>query len=135
MSAFLGELLGTALLIYLGNSVVANVSLNKTKGKDAGLLVITVGWALAVAIPIFIFNPICGAHFNPAVTIGKAVIGSFPWQLVPTYLVAQLIGAMLGACLVYLHYLPHWKETPDPDTKFGYFATSSFFIKFYILCS
>ena len=124
MSAFWGELLGTALLMFMGSSVVANSSLNKTKGKNAGLLVITLGWAIAVAIPIFIFNPICGAHFNPAVTLGKAVIGAFPWQMVPAYIVAQLIGAILGTTLMYIHFLPHWKETHDKEAKFSCFSTS-----------
>ena len=123
MSTFLAELLGTALLILLGNGVVANVCLNKSKGNGSGWIVIATGWALAVAIPVFIFGPISGGHFNPAVTLANASIGNFAWADVPMYILAQLLGAILGACLVFLHYLPHWKETPDHETKLGCFAT------------
>ena len=123
MSTFLAELLGTMLLILLGNGVVANVSLNKSKGQGGGWMVIATGWALAVAIPVFIFGPISGAHFNPAVTLGMAAIGKFAWADVPLYILAQMLGAIIGACLVYLHYLPHWKETTDPGAKLGCFAT------------
>ncbi|WP_053985901.1 MIP/aquaporin family protein [Niameybacter massiliensis] len=123
MSTFLAEFLGTALLILLGNGVVANVSLNKSKGKDGGWIVIATGWALAVAIPVYIFGPISGAHFNPAVTLANASIGNFAWADVPMYIIAQMLGAILGACLVYLHYLPHWKETDDKGAKLGCFAT------------
>ena len=123
MSTFLAEFLGTALLILLGNGVVANVCLNKSKGNNSGWMVIATGWALAVAIPVFIFGPISGAHFNPAVTLANASIGNFAWADVPMYIIAQMLGAILGACLVYLHYLPHWKETTDKDTKLGCFAT------------
>ena len=123
MSTFLAELLGTMLLILLGDGVVANVCLKKTKGEGSGWMVIATGWALAVAIPVFIFGPISGAHFNPAVTLGMAAIGKFAWADVPLYILAQMLGAIIGACLVYLHYLPHWKETADPATKLGCFAT------------
>ena len=122
MSTFLAELLGTALLILLGNGVVANVCLNKSKGNGSGWIVIATGWALAVAIPVFIFGPISGGHFNPAVTLANASIGNFAWADVPMYILAQLLGAILCACLVFLHYLPHWKETPDHETKLGCFA-------------
>ena len=108
MGVYIAELLGTTLLIVLGNGVVANVVLNKSKGKDGGWGVICLGWAIAVAVPVFIFGPISGGHFNPAVTLGNAFIGNFEWALVPGYIVAQLIGAILGACILYLHYLPHW---------------------------
>lgn len=124
MSHFLAEVIGTMILILLGDGVVANVLLGKTKGNNSGLIVIATGWAFAVAIPAFIFGGISGAHFNPAVTIGLAVIGKFAWAEVPTYICAQMIGAILGACLVYLHYLPHWKETEDKGLKLGVFATA-----------
>lgn len=123
MSAFLSELLGTMMLILLGNGVVANVVLKRTKGNGSGWLVIASGWALAVAIPVYIFGPIGGAHFNPAVTLGMAVIGQFAWQDVPLYIIAQMVGAIIGACLVYFMYLPHWEETDDPEDKLGCFAT------------
>ncbi len=123
MSTFIAELLGTMFLILLGDGVVAGVVLKKTKNNNSGWIVITVGWALAVAIPVFIFGGVSGAHFNPAVTLGAAAIGKFAWADVPLYLIAQLVGAMLGAILVYLQYLPHWKETDDADSKLGVFCT------------
>lgn len=123
MSTFLAELLGTMILILLGNGVVANVCLKKSKANGGGWMVIATGWALAVAVPVFIFGPISGAHFNPAVTIANAAIGNFAWADVPMYIIAQMIGAILGGCLVFLHYLPHWKETEDKDAKLACFAT------------
>ena len=123
MSAFLAELFGTTLLIYLGNSVVANVNLKKTNGHGESLLLILIGWAVAVALPVYIFGPISGAHFNPAVTLGQAVIGKFEWAQVPVYMLAQLLGAMMGATLVYIHYLPHWKVTTDSKSILSCFAT------------
>jgi glycerol uptake facilitator protein len=123
MSHILAEVLGTMILIILGDAVVANVILNKTKGNGGGWIVITTGWAFAVAIPAFIFGGISGAHFNPALTLGLATIGKFPWADVPGYIIAQMIGAFLGACVVYLQYLPHWKETEDKGTKLAVFAT------------
>ena len=123
MSHFLAEVIGTMILILLGDGVVANVLLGKTKGNNSGLIVIATGWAFAVAIPAFIFGGISGAHFNPALTIGLAAIGKFAWADVPVYICAQMIGAILGACLVYLHYLPHWKETEDKGLKLAVFST------------
>lgn len=123
MSHFLAEIIGTMILIILGDAVVANVILGKTKGNGGGWIVITTGWAFAVAIPAFIFGGISGAHFNPALTLGLATIGKFPWAEVPTYIIAQMIGAFLGACVVYLQYLPHWAATEDKATKLGVFCT------------
>lgn len=123
MSTFLAEVLGTMILVLLGNGVVANVCLNKTKGNNGGWIVISWGWALAVVIPVFIFGPISGAHFNPAVTIANACIGNFAWADVPLYIVAQMLGAIAGACLVFLHYLPHWKETKEAGAKLACFST------------
>jgi len=123
MSHFLAELLGTMILILLGDGVVANVLLGKTKGNNSGLIVIATGWAFAVGIPAWIFGSASGAHFNPALTIGLAAIGKFPWAEVPTYIAGQMIGAFLGACLVYIHYLPHWAATEDKDAKLGVFCT------------
>jgi len=122
MSTFMAELLGTMLLIILGDGVVANVVLNKTKGNNSGWIVITTGWALAVAIPVFIFGPISGAHFNPAVTIALAAIGEFDGS-VPSYIAAQMIGAFLGAVVVWLTYLPHWEATEDKGAKLAVFCT------------
>ncbi len=124
MSPFLAELLGTAILVTLGDGVVANVLLNKSKGRDAGWIVITAGWAFAVTIAVYCTVAISGAHLNPAVTIAMAAIGKFDWALVSTYLGAQMLGAMLGAALVWLAYLPHWRETSDQGAKLGIFCTA-----------
>lgn len=124
MSTYLAEVLGTMILILLGDGVVAGVCLNKTKSQNGGWIVITTAWACAVAIPAFIFGGISGAHFNPALTIALAAIGKFSWSLVPGYILAQFVGAILGATLVWLAYLPHWKETEDKATKLGVFSTA-----------
>lgn len=123
MSKFIAEMLGTMILIILGDGVVANVVLNKTKGENSGWIVITTGWALAVAIPVFIFGNVSGAHFNPAVTIGLAVIGKFPWNSVLIYITAQLIGAFLGAVIVWIYYRPHFNITENHDAKLSVFCT------------
>lgn len=123
MDKFMAELLGTALLILLGNGVVAGVLLKESKAENAGWIVITATWALAVTMGVFTAGNISGAHLNPAVTIALAVNGSFDWALVPAYLIAQMLGAIIGACLVYLHYLPHWSRTEDAGLKLACFAT------------
>ncbi|MBU3204743.1 MIP/aquaporin family protein [Clostridium algidicarnis] len=123
MSTFMAELLGTMILILLGDGVVANTVLKKSKGENSGWIVIATGWAIAVAIPVYIFGPISGAHFNPAVTIAFASIGKFAWSEVPMYIIAQLIGAFLGAVLVWLAYLPHWEITDDKAGKLAIFST------------
>lgn len=123
MSVFIAELIGTTILIVLGDGVVANVVLAKTKGQNSGWIVIATGWALAVTIAVYLVNPISGAHLNPAVTVGLAAIGKFPWAQVPTYILAQLAGAFIGAAIVWLAYLPHWKETTDPGAKLAVFCT------------
>jgi len=123
MQTLLAEAIGTMLLVLLGDGVVANVVLNRTKGQNSGWIVITVGWGVAVALAVYAVGRISGAHLNPAVTIGLAAIGSFPWPQVPGYLVAQMVGGFIGAVLVWLMYLPHWKVTADPASKLGVFAT------------
>lgn len=123
MSAPLAEFLGTMLLILLGDGVVANVVLKQTKGHDAGWIVITTGWALAVTVAVYCTNAISGAHLNPAVTVGLASIGKFSWSLVPAYLAAQMAGAFAGAVLVWLVYLPHWRATSDAGAKLAVFCT------------
>ena len=123
MTPFVAEIVGTALLMLLGDGTVANVLLGKTKGHDSGWIVITVGWGLAVFVGVFSVAAVSGAHINPAVTIGLAAAGKFSWSLVPTYIAAQLIGAALGAFLVWLHYRPHFGETEDADAKLAVFST------------
>lgn len=123
MVSFLAEMIGTMILIYFGDGVVANVVLKKTKGFNGGWIVITTGWAFAVAIPAFIFGATSGAHFNPALTLALACIGDFPWSQVPMYITAQMIGGFLGAVLVFLQYYNHFEETEDKDAKLGVFCT------------
>lgn len=124
MSVFVAELIGTMILIVLGDGVVANVVLQKSKGHNGGWIVITLGWALAVTIAVYLVNPISGAHLNPAVTIGLAAIGKFPWAQVPTYVAAQLLGGILGGAIVWLTYLPHWEATSDAGDKLAVFCTA-----------
>lgn len=124
MSAYVAELIGTMLLIILGDGVVANVLLNKSKGQNSGWIVITTGWGLAVAVAVYAVGWISGAHLNPAVTVGLAAIGKFPWSQVPGYILAQLVGAFLGAVVVWLAYLPHWEATEDKGAKLGVFCTA-----------
>jgi glycerol uptake facilitator protein len=119
----LAELIGTMILVLLGDGVVANVVLDRTKGNNSGWIVITTGWGIAVAIAVYAVGRVSGAHLNPAVTIALATIGSFPWADVPGYLAAQMIGAFLGAVLVWAVYLSHWRVTADPAAKLAVFAT------------
>lgn len=124
MLPYIGELIGTFLLVLLGDSVVANVTLNKSGMKGAGALHICLGWGFAVLIPAFIFGASSGAHLNPAVTIALAVDGSFSWAMVPGYILAQMIGGFLGAVVMYIMFKDMFDATEDPDVKFGCFATS-----------
>jgi glycerol uptake facilitator protein len=123
MSPFLGELIGTAILIILGDGVVANVVLNKTKGNNSGWIVITFGWAMAVYTAVLIAGPASKAHLNPAVTIALAVSGKFDWASVPSYIGAQMIGAFLGAIIVWIAYRDHFNETASGDSKLAVFST------------
>ena len=128
MSPFVAEIIGTMFLILLGDAVVANVLLAKTKGNGAGWIVITTAWALAVFVGVYIAGPFSGAHINPAVTIGLAVAGNFGteffrgWGDVPIYIVGQMIGAFLGAVVVWLSYFLHWRGT-EPDLQLAVFST------------
>ncbi|MFB5266871.1 MIP/aquaporin family protein [Paenibacillus enshidis] len=123
MTPFFAEFIGTMILITLGAGVCAGVTLNKSLAQNSGWIVIGLGWGLAVAFAVYAVGGISGAHLNPAVTLALAFQGTFPWAEVPGYIIAQLLGAMVGATLVYLHYLPHWKATDDPGAKLGVFAT------------
>lgn len=123
MSAFIAEIIGTASILLFGCGVVAGVLLDKSKSNGAGWIVITFAWAIGVTLGIYASGQFSGAHLNPAVTIALAVVGKFSWSLVPSYILAQFIGAMLAAFLVYLAYLPHWKETKDAGLKLAVFST------------
>lgn len=123
MTAFTGEIVGTAILLILGDGVVANVLLNKTNGYNSGWIVITTGWAMAVFTAVFISAPISGAHLNPAVTIALAIAGKFSWSLVPEYILAQMIGAMIGSFIVWLAYKKHFDATENASNILAVFCT------------
>lgn len=123
MSSFVAEIIGTAFIITLGDGVVANVVLNKSKGFQGGWMVITMGWAMAVFVGVYFAARYSGAHLNPAVTIALAASGKFAWAGVPMYILAQLLGAMLGAFLVWLCYKQHFDATTDANSKLGVFCT------------
>lgn len=124
MNAYVAEFFGTMLLIVLGNGVVAGVVLKGTKSQNAGWLTIAIGWGLAVTLAIYAVGKISGAHLNPAVTIAFAIKGDFAWSNVVGYVTAQLAGAVVGAVIVWLHFLPHWKGTDDQGTKLAVFCTA-----------
>jgi glycerol uptake facilitator protein len=124
MNSYLAEAIGTALLVLLGNGVVANVLLKQTKGHQTGWLVITTGWGLAVFIAVACVGQYSGAHINPAVTVGLAAAGRFGWPQVPGYLGAQFAGGLIGAVLAYLVYRPHYDVSDDADAKLGTFCTA-----------
>lgn len=123
MYPYLAELIGTALLLLLGNGVVANVVLRNTKGNNSGWIVITTGWALAVFVGVVFAGPYSGAHLNPAVTIALAVAGKFNWADVPLYIAMQMLGAMLGTTLVWLNYKDHLNSTPEVGLQRAVFCT------------
>lgn len=123
MTPFIAEIIGTMLLILLGGGVVANVVLNLTKGQNSGWIVITTGWALAVYVGVVVAAPYSGAHLNPAVSISLAIAGKFSWLDVPSYILAQFIGAMIGAFLVWAMYQKHFDATNDSGLKKAVFCT------------
>ena len=124
MTPFIAEIIGTALLTLLGGGVVANVVLNKTLGNNSGWIVTTTGWALAVYVAVVVVGPYSGAHINPAVSIGLAIAGKFPWESVPAYILAQMIGAMLGSLIVWLMYKDYFDITKDSGSKKSVFCTA-----------
>jgi glycerol uptake facilitator protein len=124
MTPYIAEFFGTMFLLLLGNGVVAGVTLRLTKAENAGYLVVSIGWGLAVMIAIYAVGRISGAHLNPAVTLALLIAGDFPADQVVGYMLAQFAGAFTGAVLVYLHYLPHWPVTDDPAKKLGIFSTA-----------
>ena len=124
MNYFLGEFIGTAMLIILGNGVVANVLLNKSKGQNSGWIVIVFGWSMAVFVGVYMSAAASGAHINPAVTLAFAWLGKSTWDLVPAYIAAQVLGAMTGQLFVYIAYRPHYTATENTDLKMATFCTS-----------
>lgn len=123
MHTYLAEAIGTMILVLLGDGVVANVLLARSKGQNSGWIVITVGWGVAVAVAVYAVGRISGAHLNPAVTVALATIGSFAWADVPGYIAAQMAGAFVGAALVWIMYWPHWQPTADSGAKLAVFST------------
>lgn len=124
MSAFWAECIGTAMLILLGNGVVANVNLKRTYANGSGWIVITFGWAIAVFVGVMVAAPHSGAHLNPAVSIALAVMGKISWLLAVNYMIGQFLGAMIGSTLVYLVYRDHYDSTEDRGSKMATFCTS-----------
>ncbi|MEL3902206.1 MIP/aquaporin family protein [Treponema phagedenis] len=124
MTNFLAELIGTAVLIIFGDGVVAGVVLKKSKAENAGWVVITIAWGLAVLMGIYAVGRFTGAHLNPAVTLGMAAIGNLSWSEVLPYIAGQMIGGFIGAVIVWLAYLPHWEATEDKATKLAVFCTA-----------
>lgn len=124
MTNFIFEFIGTAMLILIGNGVVANLVLKDTKGPDSGWVGISIAWGIAVFIGVFISADVSGAHLNPAVTVGLATAGKFSWGLVPGYIVAQILGAMIGNLLVWLTYKKQYEATNDPNAILATFCTS-----------
>jgi glycerol uptake facilitator protein len=123
MNPFTAEVVGTMLLVLFGDGVVAGVLLNKSKAQNSGWIVIATGWAMAVAVGVYAVGRISGGHLNPAVTLGLAIAGKFAWRQVPGYIAGQLLGAFLGAVLVWLAYQAHWRETEDTVAKLSVFST------------
>lgn len=124
MTPFIGEIIGTMLLIILGNGVVANVALKESKGNGGGWIVVVFGWGMAVFVAVYSMGQFSGAHINPAVTLGLAIVGKFSWTLVPTYILGQMIGACIGAFLVWLFYRKHFQITEDNEAIKACFCTS-----------
>ncbi|KGP91356.1 glycerol transporter [Pontibacillus chungwhensis BH030062] len=123
MTEFIGEMIGTMILIIFGGGVVGGVVLKGSKAEGTSWVLISFGWGLAVMLAVYAVGKVSGAHINPAVTLGFAMVGEFPWSKVPKYLTAQLVGAFIGAIVVFFHYLPHWKETEDQGAKLAVFST------------
>ncbi|WP_345242421.1 MIP/aquaporin family protein [Pontibacillus salipaludis] len=123
MTEFIGEMIGTMILIIFGGGVVGGVVLKGSKAEGTSWVLISFGWGLAVMLAVYAVGKVSGAHINPAVTLGFAMVGEFPWSKVPKYLSAQLVGAFIGAVVVFFHYLPHWKETEDKGAKLAVFST------------
>jgi glycerol uptake facilitator protein len=123
MTVYLAEFIGTMILILFGGGVVANLSLKKSGAEGGGYINIPLAWGLAVAFAVFAVGRISGAHINPAVTLGFAIVGEFDWMKVPGYIVAQILGGFTGGVIVWIHYFPHWEKTESESAKLGVFST------------
>lgn len=123
MTPFIAEMIGTAFLVAIGDGIVANVLLPQTKGNNGGVSAVVLGWAFAVFVGVFATASVSGAHLNPAVTIALASIGKFSWALVPSYLLAQMLGAMIGALIVWMVYKDHFNACTNPADQLGVFST------------
>lgn len=124
MNPYIAEFIGTGLLLLLGSGVVANMLLPKTKGHGGGIMEISTAWAFAVFVGVVVAGPYSGAHLNPAVTVGLAIAGKFEWALAPGYILAQILGAMIGVGIAWLMYKDHYESSDDPDIKAAPFGTS-----------
>ncbi|MCG8308215.1 MAG: aquaporin family protein [Cytophagales bacterium] len=124
MDIYIAEFIGTMILITFGGGIVAGANLKNSYAENAGWLTVCIAWGMAVMLAIFAVGEISGAHINPAVTLGFAVVGDFPWSDVPGYILAQISGAMAGATIVWIFYKAHWKKTESKSVKLGIFCTS-----------
>lgn len=124
MNPYLAEIIGTGLLLLLGSGVVANMLLPKTKGNGGGIMEISTAWALAVFVGVVVAGPYSGAHLNPAVTIGLAIVGKFEWAMVPGYIISEILGAMIGVGIAWLFYKDHYEACDDAGLKAAPFGTS-----------
>ncbi len=124
MNTYLAEFIGTTILITFGGGIVAGSNLKNSNAENAGWVTICLAWGMAVTFAIFAVGDISGAHINPAVTLGFAIVGDFAWSQVPGYILAQLLGAMTGATIVWIFYKAHWKKTENPGAKLSVFCTS-----------
>lgn len=124
MTVYIFEFIGTTMLLLLGNGIVANVVLKGTKGADSGWVGISLAWGISVFVGVFVSADVSGAHLNPAVTIGLATAGKFEWAMVPGYISAQVLGAMMGNFLVWLTYKKQYDATEDQGALLATFSTS-----------
>ncbi len=134
MNIFLGEDIGTFFLILLGNGVVANAVLSRTKGNNSGWIVISFGWAMAVFVGVFVGSKLSGAHLNPAVSIAFAILGKLEWTALPAYVAGQMVGAMAGATAVWAAYYKHFLATEDVISKISAFSTGPAINSPFIIC-
>ena len=124
MDTYIAEFIGTMILITFGGGIVAGSNLKNSFAENAGWLTVCIAWGMAVTLAVFAVGEISGAHINPAVTLGFAIVGDFPWEHVPGYIIAQVLGAMTGATIVWIFYKAHWKKTENPGAKLSVFCTS-----------